>query len=188
MPEKILCPVCSQFDRVDKVSTIYMEGIGEKRIPFSKNPVKKNPEGASPRITKIPQSELHPLSHKLAPPSSGKSSLTRPVHPDLVVIVFSCIIPVFLYNILATQRTMLIPVLLILAGFYGLYFFKRKGVIARFEQQQAAKREEQARIERGIKTWMRLYYCARDEGVFLPGGRDLIPVDQMNGYLLGQQS
>ena len=82
---------------------------------------------------------------------------------------------------------MLIPVLIILAGFYGLYFFKRKAVVAKFEQQQAAKRDEQRRIERGIKTWMRLYYCARDEGVFLPGGSDLIPVDQMNWYLLHKQ-
>ncbi len=186
MPDKILCPVCSQFDRVDKVSTIYMEGIGEKRFPFAKDPGKKNPDGSRPRATKIPYPELQPLSRKLAPPSSGKAMPTRPVHPDMVVTVFSCIAPLFLYGIWIQQRAVFVPVLILLAGIYGLYFYKRKAVIAKFEGQQAAKREAQARIERGIKTWMRLYYCARDEGVFLPGSRDLVPVDQMTGYLLRQ--
>jgi hypothetical protein len=183
-PDQITCPVCSQFDCVDKVSTIYMEGIGEKRIPLSKNPGEKNPDRARPRVTKIPVQELQRLSRKLAPPSSGKAAPTRPVHPDIVVTVFSCIAPLFLYGIWIQQRAGFVPVLILLAGVYGLYFFKRKAVIAKFEGQQTAKREAQARIERGIKTWMRLYYCARDEGVFLPGGRDLVPVDQMTGFLL----
>ncbi len=39
-------------------------------------------------------------------------------------------------------------------------------------------------IERGIKTWMKLYYCDRDAGVFLPGINELVPPEQMIGYLL----
>ncbi len=186
MSDKVICPVCNQADRVDKVSTIYIEGIEKKRIPFVKGAAANEAETDQLRPIMLSPSELAHLSRKLTPPASGKASLTRPIHPDMVVIAFSIILPIFLYNILSQQRAMLIPVLLVMTGFYGLYFFKRKAVVARFEQQQATRRAEQRRIERGIQTWMYLYYCARDDGVFLPGGREFIPVDQMTWYLLRQ--
>ena len=68
--------------------------------------------------------------------------------------------------------------------FYGLYFFKRNSIIAKFEREKDSQRQSQARNQRGIKTWMRLYYCDRDQGVFLPGQGELIPPEQMMGYLL----
>jgi hypothetical protein len=120
----------------------------------------------------------------MAPPSSGKSAPIRPVHPDTVLIVFSFILPFFLLGILKQQPVMIIPVLLVLAGLYGLYFFKRKAILAKFEREQDNQRELQARIERGIKTWMKLYYCDRDEGIFLPGKDELVPAEQMMGFLL----
>ena len=100
---------------------------------------KKNPDGAKPRVTKIPYPDLQLLSRKLAPPSSGKGMPTRPVHPDMVVAVFSGIAPFFLYGIWTQQKAVFVPVLILLAGFYGLYFYKRKTVIVKFEGQQAAK-------------------------------------------------
>ncbi len=160
-PDKIKCPTCGLTDLVEKVSTIYLVGAKEKK--------------------------LHALSRKLAPPSSGKGSPMRPVHPDTVVIVFSCVLPIFLIGIVNQQRLFLIPAILILAICYGLYFYKRRAIIAKFEQEKKAKQEEQKRIERGIATWMKLYYCGRDDSVFLPGKAEMIPADQMMGYLLGAE-
>lgn len=155
---EITCPVCGHSDQVEKVSTIYLEGIRDKR--------------------------LYALSRKLAPPSSGKATLTRPIHPDIIVIVFSCIIPFFLAGILRQQKSLFFPILALLICAYGFYLYKRKTIVAKYVHEQAVKREAQTRIERGIASWMRLYYCARDEGVFLPGKGELIPVDQMISYLL----
>ena len=169
---KVTCPVCGLSDQVEKVSTIYMSGLADKRSPEIK------------QAAKIPSKKLRPLSRLLAPPSSGKSVPVRAVHPDTVLIVFSCVLPFFLYGILRQQPAMIIPVLLVLAALYGLYFFTRKTIIARFERQQNSQLESQARIERGIETWMELYYCDRDEGVFLPGKDELVAPDQMMGYLL----
>ncbi len=56
-------------------------------------------------------------------------------------------------------------------------------MIARFEGQQASRLAADERIKRGIERWMKLYYCARDDGVFMPGGDKLIPADLMAGYL-----
>jgi hypothetical protein len=173
MPKNsITCPGCGLSDQVEKVSTIYLAGIADKR----------SPEIA--QIATIPRQKLRSLSRVLAPPSSGKSTPVRQVHPDIVLVVFSCILPFFLYGIWQQQPGVLIPALLILAGLYGLYFFKRNAIIAKFERQQDSQHQSQVRIEDGIKTWMKLYYCDRDEGVFLPGQDELIPPDQMMSYLL----
>ena len=37
-----------------------------------------------------------------------------------------------------------------------------------------------------FERWMKLYYCARDDGVFEPGSEALTPADQTPGYLLRQ--
>jgi hypothetical protein len=168
----ITCPVCGLSDQVEKVSTIYMSGIADKRSP------------EIGQATIIPRQKLRSLSRALAPPSSGKSVPIRPVHPDTVLIVFSCALPIFLVGIMKQQSLMIIPVVLVLAGLYGLYFYKRKAVIAKFEREQDSQRQAQARIERGIKNWMKLYYCDRDEGIFLPGKDELVPPEQMISYLM----
>jgi len=185
---KIICPVCGQSDQVEKVSTIYLEGIRVNRLRFSKNSEGVSLPPSRQRLLKIPVQDLYSLSRKLAPPSSRKTMPTRPLHPDMVVIVFSGIVPIFLFGILNQQRSLFIPALIILVCFYGLYFYKREAVIAKYEHEKATKQEAQTRIERGIESWMRLYYCARDEGVFLPDERELIPVDRMIGYLLHRPS
>jgi hypothetical protein len=177
MPNKPLrraftCPACGLSDQVEKVSTVYMSAIADKRAPEIR------------QASQIPAQKLRSLSRILAPPSAGKSSATRPVHPDIVVIVFSCVLPIFLFGILKQQPVTLIPILFVLACLYGLYFYKRQAIIAKFERQQESRQQEQARVERGIKTWMQLYYCDRDQGVFLPGKGELVPLEQLHSYLL----
>lgn len=56
-------------------------------------------------------------------------------------------------------------------------------MVARFENQLKASREENRRVERGISRWMKLYYCARDDVVFQPGTGKYVPTDQMPGFL-----
>ncbi len=176
-PTPFVCPACGQSDQVEKVSTIYLSGIAGKTRSDKHSPQIK-------QASRIPAHKLRPLSRALAPPSSGKSSPVRPIHPDTVVIAFSCILPIFLYGILKQQPAALIPIGSVLAILYGLYFYQRRAVIAKFESQQENQKREQARIERGIKTWMKLYYCDRDGGVFIPGQDELTPLEGLTGYLL----
>ena len=176
MPKKVVCPVCGQADQVEKTSTLYMIGIGL-------NQTDSQEQVPNPEIRRKPTPSQRALSRRLAPPASSKQVTMRLVHPDTVVIGFSLIAPVFLYGILTSQRTMFLPMLAILAAIYGLYFWKRKTIIDRFEGQKASRQAADERIKRGIARWMKLYYCARDDGVFVPGGDELIPADQMAGYL-----
>ena len=101
----------------------------------------------------------------------------------MVVFTFSLILPVFVFGIYTSQRNLFFPALIFLAFFYGIYFWRRKSMVARFENQLKASREENRRVERGISRWMKLYYCARDDVVFQPGTGKYVPTDQMPGFL-----
>jgi len=123
------------------------------------------------------------LTHRLAPPAAKKEAPMRAIHPDMMVLGFSLVAPIFLYGILTSQPSGLLVVLPLLAGFYIFYFWKRKMLIAKYLVQQAAQQAATARIQRGIQRWMKLYYCARDDGIFEPGAAALIPADQIAGIL-----
>jgi hypothetical protein len=177
-----MCPLCGQSDQVEKASTIYLVGIGLKgktSDPESKDEALIS----SPVLGAIPAPGMRALSKRLSPPTSRAQAFTRPVHPDIAVLAFSLITPIFLFGIYTSQIALLLPVLAILVGFYAIYFWKRKTLIARFERQIADRKASNDRTQRGVRRWMNLYYCMRDDIVFEPGKSEGTPVDQMPGYL-----
>jgi hypothetical protein len=188
MPQPIRCPVCDQSDLVEKVSTLYITGIGLNRSSRQVNP-QPGAETATPPgdpMIGLSASELRLLSRRLKPPFSVKKVPFRSLHPDLVVLTFSLILPVFVYGIYTSQKNMLLPGLVILAAFYGIYFWRRKAMIAKFESQLEASKAANRRVEQSISRWMKLYYCAREDIVFQPGTGKYVPTDQMPGLLTSQ--
>lgn len=180
MVKGIICPVCGLSDRVEKVSTIYLVGIGLNRQP-------ENPAAQAElnfKLDDLSQPELSKMARQLKPPASTRKMPTRPLHPDLIVITFSLIVPLFIYQIWTSQTSSLPPVLVFLAILYGLYFWKRKAIVGRFEGRQSAQRETDERVRQGIERWMKLYYCARDDGIFEPGGTELTPASETMVYVL----
>lgn len=184
MPQPIRCPVCEQSDLVEKVSTLYITGIGLNRSSRQAIPqVAEAANAPGDPIIGLSASELHLLSRRLKPPFSAKKVPFRSLHPDLVVLTFSLILPVFVYGIYTSQISMLLPALVILAAFYAIYFWRRKALIAKYESQLEASKAANRRVEQGISRWMKLYYCAREDIVFQPGTGKYVPTDQMPGLL-----
>jgi hypothetical protein len=179
---QVICPVCDEKDAVEKVSVLYLTGLGMR------NPATSQPAGeaSTPLADQYPglRAALPELSRKLAPPASTKQAFSRPVHPDTAVLAFSVIAPFFLYGVWSTQLNTLPVVIAILAAFYLAYFVLRKKLVARFRAEQARQKAETERIRHGIERWMKLYYCARDDGVFEPGANELVPVDLLRSHLL----
>ncbi|MBN2146487.1 MAG: hypothetical protein JW726_03825 [Anaerolineales bacterium] len=179
MNDDITCPACGQGDAVEKVSTIYLLGIGLAR---GGNAPQEG--GGQPQVAKAPHPHWKELSKRLAPPAGGREGLgTRPVSPDMVVLTFTLVIPVFLVGILTSQRALLPVALLILAAFYAIYFALRKRLMAKFARGQAERAAKAERIKAGIARWMQLYYCERDDVVFEPGKGQAVPAERMNGLL-----
>jgi len=185
MAKSVTCPLCSQADQVEKVSTIYLIAIGLGRRP---NPGTPQTEELviNPELKNLPPTHLRELGRRFAPPAGRTQSLTRPIHPDLVVLALTLIAPVFLYGILTSQPSMLVPAIVLLAVFYGFYWWKRKDLIAKYDRQLATRKTGDERIRRGIRRWMALYYCLRDDVVFEPRTSETTPADQIAGYLLGE--
>jgi hypothetical protein len=177
--KEILCPQCGLGDQVEKVSTIYLVGIGLNRHDRGADKIRRD---IPFRLSQLSKNELQQLSRRLKPPSSGKQVFTRLVHPDLYLFVFGLIIPFFLYGIWTSQGVVFWPVTGFLGLLLSLYLWRRKAIMARFERQQAERRAASQRGERAVGQWMALYYCARDDGVFLPGEADLTPVEGMAAY------
>ena len=176
---EIRCPHCGETDMVEKVSTVYLMGIG-----LSQQAAKDEDQPAIPfKLSGLPESELRSLARRLKPPASSRRMPTRPLHPDLYVLTFSLVIPIFLYGIYSSQRASLLPILVFLAGLYSLYFWKRKPIVARFARRQAELQTTQQHLEGAIGRWMKLYYCARDDGVFEPGKPELTPADQLHSFI-----
>ena len=175
------CPACGLSDRVEKVSTIYMDAIGAGRLPTVRQ---GDPEDSkSSRLTSLPEKELRSLVRRLAPPSSGRKSMARMIHPDQMILSFSVMILLFVLIMLRNQPQLLLPVGGILILFYVLYLIRRPAVIQRFEREITSFTDEHRRVEAAVGVWMKLYYCGRDDGVFLPGEEELIPLDNMASFL-----
>jgi hypothetical protein len=174
MSDRPFCPACRQNDEVEKVSTLYIAGIG----------VRKKRQAQATALDKLlsPQ-EIAALSQRLTPPASGKQVLTRPIHPDQALIAFSVVAPIFVYGIFTSQRAMLLPVLLLLAGFYGVYIWLRGALLRRYQQEQASRQASAERVKRGLKLWMGLYYCLRDDAVFELRAKETTPLDFLPGLL-----
>ena len=181
----MICPQCGQADQVEKVSTIYVRGIevkwraGKARLPDGT----EAPSRRSRLVDQMPTNELMALTRRLAPPAAKKGAPLRAIHPDHPVIALSLVTPIFLYGILAGQPSGLLVVLPVLAGFYAFYFWQRKRLIAKFLATQQAQKAAEQRIHTGVQRWMKLYYCARDDGVFEPGANGLTPAEQLAGVL-----
>lgn len=174
MSAKITCPECGQTGQVEKVSTIYLTGIGLR---------KRDLEGEDLLDGFASPDEIAALSHRMAPPASPKQVLTRPIHPDQAVIAFSAVVPIFVYGIYTNQAVMLLPVLLLLAGFYAAYFWQRRKLILRYQRDQAARKADGERVKRALEHWMKLYYCLGEDGVFEPGASTLTPLDNLPDLL-----
>jgi hypothetical protein len=177
MSGRSACPVCGQIQSVSKVSAVYIAGIQAERPA-------ENRAGSTPvRVHGIPEQALPALGRRLAPPAARKEVQLRLVHPDLMVLVFSVVMPFFFSGIYAGQRENFYPALIGLLIAYGFYFTMRRRLVARYEQRLGVEQARKARIERGVQRWMNLYYCAEDDLVFEPGGAPPLPADQIHAYL-----
>jgi len=182
MKGSVSCPVCGESDQVEKVSTVYLLGIGLKR-QITADKTRSAPAPINPVYLEMPADELRQLSRKLAPPSSKKAEFTRPIHPDVFVLTFSLILPFFLFGIYTSQRGVLLPMLAVLGVFAAWYLWKRKVMIARYERQQTERKAAEERTKHGIENWMKLYYCLQDDSIFEKGSQDLTPASEIGRLL-----
>jgi hypothetical protein len=174
----ILCPLCKEGTRVYKVSKIYLESLsGNQLVETADESLEEPGQG----VIRQAQS-MRNLVMRFAPPS-GKAQSLRSLHPDQVVGVAFLLSLFFLWQIMTVQPSGLLPALGIWLLALALYGAGRKRLLARYAAQQAEKDAEKQAIERAIARWMELYYCGRDDVVFVAAGEVTAPADEMMDFL-----
>lgn len=181
----VVCPVCALSDKTFKVSSIYIEALEgfkkEGELKIISQIVNDHNQLTTPGILKT--RSLRSVVTSFSPPSGGSQTI-RPVNPNLIVMAFTLIAIFFLTQIYTTQREMFIPILILVMVFYLGYAFFRKRIYAKYTRQIQANIDIKATYGAAIGKWMRLYYCARDDGVFDPDENQMAPLQAMGAYLL----
>ncbi len=186
--ETVVCPVCGESDRVFKVSRIYIDALAA----FNKSPedsVLPELTGKAvddPGVNLLKIQAVRTFVNNFSPPSGGRQ-VARQIHPDLIMAVLALLAVFFMIQIYESQPSFFLIALAVLVAVYVGYYFLRRGIIARFNQQKDKEQNEKRRLERAIERWMKLYFCARDEGVFDPEQNRLIPLEQMDLYLMQEE-
>jgi hypothetical protein len=183
---RVVCPQCRQSDRTYKVSLLYLESVARLHHQETTN----QPELDSLLEDLYPDDPDSPaqsqwMSHlvkTLAPPE-GEKRVTRRIHPDSMVIFFGLFTLIFLYQA-AASRSGQFPILAVLTAASLLaYAIARKKIIHRFTTRVQQEQEENERIERAIGSWMKLYLCSRDQGVFNPDTDSFASIENVHRLL-----
>ena len=126
--------------------------------------------------------EITQISRQFGPPQ-GRTTVMRPVHPDLVVGLFSLMALVFLFNTFSASAVSFWTILIIWLVFLGGYVLARKRIVSRHLASLDTVRLEKDGVQNAVERWMGLYYCASDGCVFDPRRGDSVPLEGLQGYL-----
>ena len=166
------CPRCGQIDMVQRVSSIVASqsqtgssfgfgSVGQQQMQF---------RSTSQRQTV--------LSQRLSPPKEPSHWQLGVWGWVLLLVAFLLFCSVFSANsggiIIGVYIGLCIGLIVLVAFWY---------------KKEAPKRQAQYQADlfsyrRAMEKWNNLYYCARDDGVFIPGpGAQFIPIGSMRNYL-----
>src|SRR5581483_9297930 len=194
--EPVICPKCGRTDAVRKVTSILSTGtVTTDTRGFGLTDDERGLKFVDVYTSSTSQSGL---AARLSPPveprkPSGNPTIFLFMRIGIALIglvflaaAFTCASTVLLFT--STVGRLLIVAALVV--FIVAFVFAVRWVIfgswrdrhkIRQEREQYPARHE--RWQRAYERWQQLYYCARDDGVFLPGATILMPVDRMNELL-----
>ncbi|GHO95205.1 hypothetical protein KSF_052530 [Reticulibacter mediterranei] len=172
-PEDFTCPICKQIDRVEKVSAVYEAGtsIGA----YSGGTVGVGMAGGVVGVG-VAQTNMTGMSQtnrslRLAPPPQPQLPQGEGCGVGLLLFLCFAVGLVGLGMALADNSERLIGAALFTvctAGFVSLLVvLGRKSRIKKAEHAQQIVRWQQA-----VANWERLYYCGRNDVVFIPGNSE----------------
>lgn len=195
---RIVCPKCGRADAVRKVSSIvssgttYTEnqtlgmGIDGKDLEFFSG------VGSSQSRSALASALARPTK-PIGPPTGGwfrRFPTIRLTCAGFVLVLISICAVVTFPFLYPTYRASPLLVLVPLALFLGSAVVMVRGIWISVKREARSDREKELSYpielqqwERAVERWEQLYYCFRDDGVFLPSHAGLIPIAQMKQFL-----
>jgi hypothetical protein len=190
--EPLVCPLCGNTDGIQKVSTVYVSEIsrgypgglwGARQTALSRllspptRPRSIDPGGLS--IFK-----LGVMLCGLAVYSGicffGGSALRVPPSELTRIGMSLGVTAAAIYLTLIAGATIMVVVPLVVGA---VLIYRGQKRIRGWEERLSFER---GMWERARRRWERMYYCARDDGAFIPGETPVIPITELRTFLYGE--
>jgi predicted RNA-binding Zn-ribbon protein involved in translation (DUF1610 family) len=194
------CPKCGRNDRVEKASAIL---ASHTHNVVAEREVVRN-VGGQPGVVRVPvgQTQVSSLAQRLSPPV--RPAPPKPVGGNgfwvILTVVGGLVALLFRFFLLAwfssrsgnagadaelgmcTTWSGVCSLVTILVGLLGI--IKGSSAAARRAREEQAKYEQSVRKwEQAVRRWDALYYCYRDDCVFIPGEGTSAPLRELMQYL-----
>jgi len=163
--------------------------------------------------TPLPKPKLRPKPRISQPRSARKSLKIILIVVALLAVIASCILTLISFGIIFEQGTLDslicgIPSLIVMAGGAALFIFglimkpvdkeklsqwerERSQILSEWQKEneqkikdwQAANDKIMGEYAAAMDNWENLYYCHRDDCVFVPGKGTFAPIEKLQKYL-----
>jgi hypothetical protein len=121
---------------------------------------------------------------KMAPPQGERKQFSKAISPDWIVAAALIASVFFLYQIYIQQPSAFLPALVGALILIAVYVLTRKSILKKYLNRLDGQAKDKKTIEKAIEIWMKLYFCPTSYSVFLPGHKEVIPLEEMNSFLL----
>ncbi|MGA2489109.1 MAG: hypothetical protein ABSF99_02825 [Anaerolineales bacterium] len=188
------CPLCKRNDRSEKVSAIIKSQTGQSESVVQQQRVYTDSKGhAHLQTVNVPVKTVQTsdLARRLAPPPSPLiPSKVRSTRSLLIISIISMVLGIVGivlastnssdYAVCGVSGVILIPVAIVL---FLVWVIPRKKRQEKAMQQQASLNNAYQQWKQATSRWEKLYYCERDDIVFIPGEKTNAPVTNMLDYI-----
>ena len=188
MSSQISCPRCNQMDQVRKVTSIVTEGVSETRVQGT------NPVRWGGKTYYLPAhhagSSVTMLAKRLLPPLEKPKTLGGRFWGALgggILLAFlgCCGLSGALSSMSMGDSTT--GTLGVIAGLFLIALGAILSILAIISLASGKTRQqsdaEQRQYQRALAKWNTLYYCYRDDIVFVPGESSFASPEQLHAFL-----
>ena len=190
----VLCPQCGKDDQIRRVTSIVTEGSTDIRYSDALGTLAGM--GSASFQTVLAQRLMPPLKEPkksdYIKPLLGEPFYKRgPVWIRIISILALFVILVCINSMLDqltwSVRCGLAILLIILSGFLVVRKGQARETKEAVREAELAYTQAQREYRSAMERWRQMYYCARCDGVFLPGSH-LVPVERMIDLLYDKPS
>jgi len=169
------CPLCGRNDKVEKVSAIASRDTQVLRG----TQIVITPRGQRAIPTQMVATSI--LSQQLQPPQ--RPNLQKV--PSKFLLFYLIFVGGFVTIVVAALMSSFSYVC---SGILILLFCMGGFLVSRLDKRERTKRkvsnaEKLAKWEHAMRQWQKLYYCSRDDVVFIPGEKQAVPPGRMSEIL-----
>ncbi len=190
------CPLCQRNDRSEKVSAILKSSTGQSEAVVQQQQAYRDNKGQTHiRTVNVPVKSVQTseLARRLTPPSrpTAQSKKGYSIILLVIAILFIIIGIIGFINSIGSKSSSavvgvlfcgLLPSIMAIGLFFLWRSLQRKEKEKSIQQQSDINKGYQ-KWQQAISRWEKLYYCGRDDIIFIPGEKTSAAVADIHNYI-----